>query len=255
MELFDRSISYKETARLVSQAVNDINTLFPAIVEEYNVETGLITVLPKTQFINNDGEYQDRAFLFECPTSYIKAQSFYLRIPYQKGDIVYVGCSQDSLDSLLTDANTVANPLDGVRKFRLTDAVVIGGLMTTNEAKMTTEYPRDFIIQNRVNNDIIVLKEEGGVQVKTTTTFQIDATDVVINSSTMTMNVDSTTTNGSTIAQNVSTTTNSGNVTVDGALKAGTVDTIGGGISLDGHTHSYTAPAHAAGSANTSPSQ
>lgn len=259
--MFDREITYKDTKKLIQDKINEINTLFPAIVESYDVQTGKITVLPKTQFINNDGEYQDRALLFECPTSYIKAQSFYLRIPYQKGDIVYVGCSQDSLNTLLKDGNTNASSIDGVRRYRLTDAVIIGGLMQDTEKTMTSEFPRDFVIQNRVNDDIIVLKENGGMYCRTGTKFQIDATDVEINSSTMTMNVDKTTTNGSTITQNVSETTNSGNVsisgtgTVSGALKGGTVDTITGGKSLDNHTHGYTLPSHAAGQGSTTPAQ
>lgn len=246
--MFDRSVSYKVVKQMIKDEIKNINTLFPAIVENYNIETGLITVLPKSQMLDNDGNYIERALLFECPTSYIKAQSFYLRIPYQKGDIVYVGCSQESLDNLLSDSNTVANPLDGVRKFRLTDAIIIGGIMTTSETKMTSEFPKDFVIQNRKNNDIIVLKEDGGVYVKTETKFQIDANDVVINSKTMTMNVEDTTTNGNTITDNVSTMNVSGDATI------GTV-TSGKGISLDNHTHQYTAPSHPSGPANTTPSQ
>lgn len=252
---FDRNVSYKTVKEMINTAVNGINTLFPAIVENYDVVNSKITVIPKTKMLDNDGNYVDRAFLFECPTSYIKAQSFYLRIPYQKGDLVYVACSQEALDDILKDANTVATAMEGVRRFRLTDAIIIGGLMSDTEQMMTNEYPRDFVIQNRKNNDIIVLKENGGVQVKTSTLFQVDATDVIINSSTMTMNVDNTTTNGTSISQNVSTTSNSGEVTISGALKAGTVDSIGGGISLDGHTHQYTLPAHSAGTGNTSPSK
>lgn len=246
--MFEKNASLKYINEIIKKSINDINTMFPAIVDSYNVETGLITVLPKSRMLDNDGNYIERALLFECPTSYIKAQSFYLRIPYQKGDIVYVGCSQESLDNLLIDSNTVANSLDGVSKFRLTDAVVIGGLMTSNEKLMTKEFGKDFVIQNRKNDDIIVLKEDGGVYVKTATKFQIDANDVVINSKTMTMNVDDTTTNGNTITDNVSIMNVSGDATI------GTV-TSGKGISLDNHTHQYTAPSHPSGPANTTPSQ
>ena len=68
----------------------------------------------------------------------------------------------------------------------------------------------------------------------------------------MNMNVGATTTNGDSITQNVSTTTNAGNVTVTGALKADTIDSIGKGISLDNHTHTYNKPEHVAGTENTS---
>lgn len=106
--------------------------------------------------------------------------------------------------------------------------------MVDTENKMTAEYPNDFVIQNRKNNDIIVLKEEGGVQVKTSTTFQVDANNVVMNAQSIQMN---------TPVANVS-----------GDFTGGTVNTQAG-ISLDNHTHSYSTPQHVAGSGNTSPSQ
>lgn len=248
----DRSVGYKVVKRMIKSNVNEINTMFLAIVEDYNTQTGKITVIPKLKMLDNYGNYVDRAMLFECPTSCIKAQNFYLRIPYKKGDVVYVGCSQEALDDLVLNNTTSVSNLDGVDRFRLTDAVILGGIFVDTENKMTTEYPDDFVIQNRDNNDIIVLKKSGGVQVKTSTKFQIDASEVEINASTMNMNVGSTITTGDSITQNVSTTTNNGNVTITGALKAGTIDSTGKGISLDNHTHTYNKPEHVAGTENTS---
>jgi phage baseplate assembly protein gpV len=248
----DRNISFKIVKSMLDNIKQTINTLFLAIVEEYNVETGRITVIPKLKMLDNYGNYIDRAMLFECPTCCIKAQNFYLRIPYKKGDIVYVGCSQEALDDLLLNGETSATNLDGVSRFRLTDAVILGGIFVDTENKMTSENPDDFIIQNRDNNDIIILKKSGGVQVKTSSKFQIDASEVEINADTMNMNVGTTTTNGNSITQNVSTTTNTGNVEVTGALKAGTIDSTGKGISLDNHTHTYQKPEHVAGTESTS---
>lgn len=248
----DRSVGYKVVKNMIMTHINEINTMFLAIVEDYNVETGKITVLPKMKMLNNYDEYVDRAMLVECPTSCIKARDFYLRIPYKKGDVVYVGCSKDALDNMLLDNNTGVSILDGVRKFRLTDAVVLGGIFVDTENSMSNEYPDDFIIQNRQNNDIIILKKDGGVQVKTSTKFQIDASEVEINANTMNMNVGATTTTGDSITQNVSSTINSGNVAITGSLQAGTVDSTNGGISLENHTHQYEKPEHVVGAASTS---
>lgn len=247
----DRGITLKQVVTITRNTKTSINTMFLAIVESYDRVTGKITVLPKLKMLDNDGKYIDRALLFECPTSCIKARDFYLRIPYQKGDIVYVGCSQEALDDLLIDGNTTVSNLEGVERFRLTDAIILGGVFVDSEPVMTNEFPEDFVIQNRQNKDIIVLKKDGGIFCKTSTKFQIDANEVEINSPLMTMNVDSTVTNGNSIEQNVSNTTNAGNVSIDGnltvkgngtvsgALKGGTVDSIKGGKSLDNHTHSY----------------
>lgn len=248
----DRSVGYKVVKRMINNHIEEINTMFLAIVENYDTTTGKITIIPKVKMLNNYDEYVDRAMLVECPTSCIKARDFYLRIPYQKGDIVYVGCSKDALDDMLLNGDTGVSRLDGVSKFRLTDAVVLGGIFVDSENTMTTDNPDDFIIQNRQNNDIIVLKKDGGIQVKTSTKFQIDASEVEINANTMNMNVRSTVTTGDSITQNVSTTINSGNVIISGSLQADTVDSTNGGISLENHTHQYDKPEHVAGKANTS---
>lgn len=248
----DRSVGYKVVKNMINNNNNEINTMFLAIVDNYDIQTGKITVIPKLKMLDNNGEYIDRALLFECPTSCIKAQNFYLRIPYKRGDVVYVGCSQEALDDLLLDNRTNVSSLEGVDRFRLTDAIVLGGIFVNSENKMTSEYPDDFVIQNRDNNDIIVLKKSGGVQVKTSTKFQIDADNVEINAKNMTMNVQSTTTNGSSITQNVSQTQNSGAVVITGALSANTIDSTGKGISLDNHVHSYEKPVHSSGEASTS---
>ena len=248
----DRSVGYKVVKRMINNHIEEINTMFLAIVENYDTTTGKITIIPKVKMLNNYDEYVDRAMLVECPTSCIKARDFYLRIPYQKGDIVYVGCSKDALDDMLLNGDTGVSRLDGVSKFRLTDAVVLGGIFVDSENTMTADNPDDFIIQNRQNNDIIVLKKDGGVQVKTSTKFQIDASEVEINANTMNINVGSTVTTGDSITQNVSSTINSGNVVISGSLQAGTVDSTNGGISLENHTHQYDKPEHVAGKANTS---
>lgn len=230
----DRGVSLKVVKKLIGNSINNINTMFPAIVEDYNVETGKITITPKLKMLDNNGNYIDRAFLFECPTSFIKAHSFYVRVPYKKGDIVFVGCSQDALDNLLIDNLTNVSVLEGVQRFRLTDAIVIGGLMIDNENKMTSENKDDFIIQNRLNNDIIILKENGGVQIKTGTTFQVDAKNVIMNAESVQINTPT--------------------ANVSGNFTGGQVNTSAG-ISLDNHTHSYQLPQHPAGSGNTSASQ
>lgn len=257
----DRSVSVKQVMSMINDNINKINTLFLAIVQEYNPITGKITVLPKLKMLANDDTYIDRAILFECPTCVIKVGSFYVRAPYSPGDVVYVGCCQDSLNNLLSDANTSVSQLEGVSKFRLTDAIIIGGIFVDTEKQMTQEFKSDFVIQNRDNDDIFVIKKDGGIYSKTSSKFQIDANDVEINSKTMVMNVETTTTNGNSISQNVSNTSNSGDVsisgngTVSGAFKGGTVDSIKGGKSLDNHTHSYDHPEHVSGPANTSAAQ
>lgn len=242
----DRNTSFKVTRDMIKLSIKDINTSFLAIVESYNIETGRAVIHPKIKYLNNDGEYVEYASIVECPVASFKCGSFYLRCPYVAGDIVIVVCSQDALDDLLITSSTAISNLDGVSKHRMQDAIIIGGVFVEDEKIMNTNFPNDFLIQNRANNDLIVLKKEGGVEITTSTKVKINAGNVI--------NITSPVSN---IKGDVNITGNvtiTGNSTTSGAVQGGTVGTASG-IDLDEHTHSYTLPAHAAGSANTSSSQ
>lgn len=242
----DRVNTFKNTLNMIEGRVKDINTSFLAIVESYNIETGRATIHPKIKYQDNDGNYVEYASIVECPVASFKCGSFYLRCPYVSGDIVIVVCSQDALDDLLISSSTTISSLDGVTNHRMQDAIIIGGVFVEDERLMNNNFPNDFIIQNRNNNDIIVLKQEGGVEINTTTELKINA-GKVINITAPVSNIEG----DVNITGNVTIT---GNNTISGAVVGGTVGTSSG-IDLDSHTHQYTSPAHAAGLANTSASQ
>lgn len=242
----DRINSYKITKDMINLAVKDINTSFLAVIESYDIITGRAIIHPKIKYLDNQGQYVEYASIVECPVASFKCGSFYLRCPYVSGDIVIVVCSQDALDDLLIASTTTISNLDGIVRHRMQDAIIIGGVFVEDEKLMNNNFPNDFLIQNRNNNDLIVIKKEGGVEVTTTSEIKINAGNVV--------NLTSPVSN---IKGDVNITGNvtiTGNNTISGAVQGGTVSTSSG-ISLDDHTHSYTSPAHAAGPANTSPSQ
>lgn len=242
----DRNVSYKVVKEMISHSINEINTSFLAVVESYNIETGRATIHPKIKYLNNYNEYVEYASIVECPVASFKCGSFYLRCPYVSGDTVIVVCSQDALDDLLINDDTTISTLDGVAKYRLQDAIIIGGVYIESESKMNSNFPDDFIIQNRQNNDVIVLKKSGGVEITTESEVKINAGDVI--------NITSPISN---IKGNVNIQGDvsiSGNNTTQGTITGGKVQSSGG-KDLDAHTHSYQLPAHPAGTGNTSSAQ
>lgn len=236
----DRTVGLKFMNNVIKSNISEVNTSFLAIVESYDIETGRATIHPKIKYLDNNGEYVEYASIVECPVASFKCGSFYLRCPYVYGDIVIVVCSQDALDDLLISSGTTISNLDGIQKHRMQDAIIIGGVFVEDEKIMNKNFPNDFIIQNRLNNDLIVLKKEGGVEINTTSEVKINSGNVI--------NITSPVSN---IKGDVNIT---GNANVSGNFVGGTVATASG-IDLDKHTHSYTVPAHGAGPANTSPSQ
>ena len=242
----DRVNTFKNTYDMIKMEINNINTSFLAVIESYDVVTGRATIHPKIKYQDNNGEYVEYASIVECPVASFKCGSFYLRCPYVAGDVVIVVCSQDALDDLLIASSTTISELDGVAKHRMQDAIIIGGVFVEDEKLMNNNYPDDFIIQNRDNNDVVVIKKTGGVEINTTSELKINAGSVV-NITAPVSNI----TGDVNIKGNVVVT---GNHTTSGAVVGGTVGTSGG-IDLDTHTHQYNNPAHVAGTANTSASQ
>lgn len=226
----DRGVSLKNVKDIVDNAINRINTMFVAIVESYNPLTGKITVLPKMVLKDKYGVFVERAVLFECPTCCIKSANFYIRVPYQIGDLVYVGCSQEALDDILQNNLPTIPRISGVSRFRLTDAVVLGGIFADTEPPMLPNNADDLVMQNRLNGDVIALKQTGGVEVITSTKFEVTASEIVFNAAKMDMK--------------------SENTNISGKLTAGSVNTING-ISLDNHTHTYLKPKDADGMVET----
>ena len=242
----DRASTIKITQSMIKSYVDNINTSFLAVIESYDIETGRATIYPKIKYLDNNGNYVEYASIVECPVASFKCGSFYLRCPYKIGDIVIVICSQDALDDLLISSSTTINNLDGIAKHRMQDAIIIGGVFVEDEKLMNKNFPNDFIIQNRANNDIIVLKQNGGIEINTTSEIKINAGE--------TINITSPVSNikgNVNIQGNVSIT---GNQTTSGTITGGAVKTSSG-IDLDNHTHEYSAPLHPIGPTSTSPSK
>ena len=221
--------------RYVERKISNINTMFVGIIEKVDVANMKYNVKP---IINAYDEVEDKsiesATLFECPIMAQKSGSFYIRVPYAIGDVVYVGVCKDALDESLASNVPRDNKMIGISNFRAIDGVVLGGLMCETEEKLSGENIDDLIIQNRANKDKIVLKKNGGAEIKVGSLVKIDAPTTHI---TGVLNVDGVV-NAKSDANITGNTTISQNLNVSGAGTIGSVTTADG-TSLDSHTHTY----------------
>ncbi len=119
------------TLRVLSR----VNTSIPGIVQSYDQTTQEATVLPaiKREVDTEDGTAIEALPVVPgVPVVFPGAGAYKITWPLAKGDTVLLVCSQASLDQWLQRGGTV-DPRDP-RKFDLSDAVAIPGLLSFNEA-------------------------------------------------------------------------------------------------------------------------
>ena len=223
------------TRTLVGNSVERINTMFVGIVTEVDLAKQEYDVQPiLNKYDPVQGVDVECAILFRCPMLLQKSAGFYVRFPYEVNDVVYVGVNKESIDEALVGNTPRNNRVAGVAKFREIDGVILGGLMCEQEEALSGEDLLNFTVRNRKNGDKVVVKANGGLELKTGTRVIIDSPvtditgDVNINGNT---NI-----KGNTIVE--SNITGNSNLTISGAGNIGTV-TSGSGVSLDNHTHKY----------------
>ena len=194
--MISRTITTEYMKRYVKKEINKIETMFVGIVVGVDHEREKYNIQPILKHIAGDGDVLDSPIIAECPMCFTKTKNFYIRAPYVVGDVVYVGCSKDSIDESTISNDVTENRISGVSSFRLVDGVILGGVMVEDEPSLDSNYVDDFIIQNRDNNDLFVIKRDGGVIVKTETKITIDSPVTEITGS---LNVSGDTTIGSTL--------------------------------------------------------
>ena len=207
----------------IANVANSIETMFVGVitsVDAVNLKYGVQPVLNK--YDKGDKLSVEPAILIDCPMLSNKCGSFYIRLPYEVGDMVYVGVCKDSIDESILSTSIRDNRMAGTKMFRQIDGVILGGLLSESESKLSSSNTSDFLIRNRKTDDKFVILASGGIELVTKTKVYVDSPETE-----MTGNL---TVNGNIVGKQ--------NITVDGSGMIGTVTTKKG-ITLDGHTHTY----------------
>lgn len=223
--MIGRTINYNETIRQIKKSIKEINTMFVGVIVDADYKRNRYGVQPVLMTDNGI----PKGTIASCPMSFTKTGTFYIRAPYEVGDMVYVGCSKESIDESIINGSVRENRIDCPSNFRIVDGVVLGGIVSDSEEELDSNYSSDFIIQNRKNKDTIVLKASGGIKMVTGTKVEIESPLVAIESP-------ETTISGTLTVQG--TITGNSTAKIVGALNAQTV-TDDGGVSLGTHTHMY----------------
>ncbi|MGL5717662.1 MAG: Gp138 family membrane-puncturing spike protein [Paraclostridium sp.] len=226
--MIGRTIDYGTTLNLIKSHIGSINTMFIGTITSIDIARQRYGVQPVLMLRGKDDTFTKRATIAHCPMSFIKTSTFYIRAPYEMGDMVFVGCSKESIDEAVIDGNIKESRSDGVSLFREVDGVILGGVMSDSEPELTSDYANDFIIQNRKNGDLVSIKKSGGIKMITGTKVEIVSPLTEIQGK---LHV----TEDVTMDANLNV---SGNINVAGSGTIGTVQTSKG-TTLDDHTHTY----------------
>lgn len=238
--MIDRIVTLDNVKEMINSKMNKINTVLVGIIYSVDYSLNRYNIQPILQYRDINGEYQDKAILLRCPMCFTKTKDFYIRAPYQIGDVVTVGCSKQALDDALISNTPSRNTREGITPFLEANGIILGGVMTDSEAPMSEDNTSDLLIQNRSNGDKIVLKKSGGVEITT-------SSDIIINSKKATVNSNQVEVNSDNVRVNSPTTTFSGNVSIGGNMActgavSGATVTNGAGIDIGTHVHEYISP-------------
>ncbi|MGL5713867.1 MAG: hypothetical protein ACRCX2_12665 [Paraclostridium sp.] len=225
--------------RRIGQAVSDINTMLVGTIVSVDPVKMKYSVQPIiNEYDEIDDVHIEQAIIFECPMMVSKCSSFYIRMPYSIGDVVYLGVNKSPIAEALTSNETKNNRLLGVDSFRVVDAVILGGLLTKSEDLLSDTNKEDFLIQNRKTGCKLVMLNNGGFEL--VTDYDIHTKSINVNMvATGDVNIKCSNANIESPITKIS-----GNLSVGGNLDVSGAGTIGSvttssGVTLDGHTHKY----------------
>ncbi len=210
---------------LVQQGVNnrlkDVHTCLPGFIDSFDPATQTCSVAPAIKRVFTDGEAIDLPVLTGVPVCFPNAGGFSITFPIAQGDECLIFFSERSIDNWFKFGEKRI-PNDR-RFFDLSDGFVVLGVRS-NPNVLGNYSAIDLVIRNETNDNKLTLKNDGSMQVDT---------------STLTIN---------------------GNLSVNGTIEAtGNIESTGGdviasGISLQNHTHPYTWT-DGPGSGDTGPAQ
>lgn len=223
------TIGADSVRRNISRAIANIETMFVGIIQSVDVANMRYNVQPiLNRYDRVDDIHVESAVLYQCPMMTHKCGSFFLRAPYQTGDVVYVGVCKESIDESLAGDSIKDNKMLGVEGFRQIDGVILGGLVCDTEPRLSSDNANDFVIQNRNNGDKFVIFANGGIELLTKTKVTVNSPETECTGNlTVKGNV---TVDGNIVGKS--------NLNVTGSGTIGSVATAKG-TTLDGHTHKY----------------
>lgn len=164
-----RSPTLEEVIRAaLAAAQGRIHTALPGRIESYDSERQCANVQPLIQNITLTGEGEDLVetlpIINDVPVVFPRGGGFFISLPLAKGDYVLLVFNERSIDKFVTGSGGVTDPLDP-RQHNLSDAVAFAGF-----------YPFAQSIEDSNGEDLVLGKDENGVQLALTADGRVNVT-------------------------------------------------------------------------------
>ena len=247
--------------------------MYPARIVEFfpETQTATVQICAETLFSTaaSLSGLKVREPIEGVPVHTVGGGGWHMTHPIKTGDTCIISFSQVGYDHWLYEDKDTAGTLAGLpkpqlkRQFHEDDGFCTVGFNTLPRAIKKYSATDSTWINDNVDHEagtdfqVITLKEDLSIVIDSSVSLTINAPSVIVNCETA--EVTATTSTTVTCPENEITgnVQIGGNLNVDGVVTGSkailTDDVIGGGISLKGHTHSYTSPLHGAGPADSAP--
>lgn len=219
-------------------------TAMPATVVAYDFDNQCVDVTPDIDAIDQEGNTYKRPTIAAVPVVFPCSPTSAITFPLPVGAKVLLVWGMRSIDNW--KQNGVGTPSD-YRMFDIRDAFAFPAPYPRNQTKTRAGQSKDdlVLVHNIGGTQCeIHLKSSGDILAKTPSTFKVECSDFIVNSSSTTINASTASINATTSVNG--TATISGKTTMSDGFDSGAASTVTGGIGIDGiqfgnHKHPYFA--------------
>ena len=151
----------------IEESLMNMNTCLICEVLEVDMNLYKADVLPL-----ND---PDATPILDVPMAFHQTEQFVIQVPYKKGDIVLVICSQVDIDPLMFGGGKAAS-----RSFSANDALIVGGVHYFTKP-LENEHPDDLLLSDKIYKNKIRITPTGEIFMESEENINIiSKKDVVI---------------------------------------------------------------------------
>lgn len=143
-----------------------INTMFVAKVESVDLANNRANITPILKECDIYGTQIAHPIISNVPIMSSNTGKFNIRIPFGVGDLVYVGCNKYHIDFSLENKEVKDNNLYGTSPFGMSNAVILGGIMSDVDTRLDIENPNSLTIQHKASKAKIEVNEDGSIDIK-----------------------------------------------------------------------------------------
>ena len=119
----------------IDYEISKINTCLPGVVVKYNPKKQLAEVKPGVDFKLTSGRLVELPIIIDVPIVFPRAGGGGISFPIEKGDKVILLFCQRSIEEFFNKGDAAST--DSERKFSLTDAMAIPGIVTGKESSFS----------------------------------------------------------------------------------------------------------------------